>query len=121
MKNESIKYKHFKMESIQHFIDCIQPNMYMASVDLKDAYYSIPIAKDHEKYLKFVFNNNIYYFKALPNGYGPAMRIFTKVLKIPFSHLRKLGHLSVVYVDDTLLLRVSIGECSNNVTDTVET
>ena len=95
--------------------------MYMDSLDLKDAYYSIPIAKDHQKHLKFVFNNNIYYFKALPNGYGPAMRIFTKVLKIPFSHLRKLGHLSVVYVDDTLLLRVSIGECSNNVTDTVET
>ena len=25
----------------------------MSSIDLKDAYYSVPIGKDHQKFLKF--------------------------------------------------------------------
>ena len=39
----------------------------------------------------------------MPNRYGPAMRIFTKVIKIPFTFLRKKGHVSVVYVIDSYL------------------
>ena len=39
----------------------------------------------------------------MPNGYGPAIRIFTKITKIPFTLLRKKGHVSVVYVDDSYL------------------
>ena len=39
----------------------------------------------------------------MPNGYGPAMRIFTKISKVPFGHLRSQGHSSVVHVDDSHL------------------
>ena len=39
----------------------------------------------------------------MPNGYGPAMRVFTKISKVPFEHLRSLGHNYVVYVDDSYL------------------
>ena len=60
----------------------------MASIDLKDAFYSVPIHKKRK-------------FVCMPNGYGPAMRIFTKISKIPFSILREKGFLSVVYVDDS--------------------
>ena len=30
----------------------------MASIDLKDAYYSVPIATAHQKYLKFQWQGN---------------------------------------------------------------
>ena len=36
----------------------------------------------------------------MPNGNGPAMRAFTKLMKPPFSFLRSEGHLSVIYVGD---------------------
>ena len=39
----------------------------------------------------------------MPNGYGPAMRAFTKLMKPPFSFLRSEGYLSVIYVDDCYL------------------
>ena len=39
----------------------------------------------------------------MSGGYGSAIRVFTKVSKIPFSHLRKLDHASVVYMDDSCL------------------
>ena len=32
-------------------------NVYMGSTDPKDAFFSVPIHNDHQKYLKFVFGN----------------------------------------------------------------
>ena len=57
--NTRITYRHFKMESINQVIDIIRPNVYMASIDLKDAFYSIPIHPEHQKYLKFVVLSKI--------------------------------------------------------------
>ena len=43
------------MESINNISNLINRNVYMASVDLKDAFFSVPIHYDHQKYLKFIF------------------------------------------------------------------
>ena len=75
------------MESIKQVIDIVRPNVYMASIDLKDAFYSIPIHLEHQKYVKFVVLSKIYQYTCMPNDYGPAMCIFTKVSKVLFSHL----------------------------------
>ena len=48
------------MKSINQVIDIVRPNVYMASIDLKDAFYSIPIHPEHQKYLKFVVLSKIY-------------------------------------------------------------
>ena len=53
----------------------------------------------------------------MPNGYGPAMRIFTKITKIPFTHLRKKVHVSVAYVDDSYLQGKTYEQCVQNITD----
>ena len=50
--NSFIKYKNFKMESLNNVINLIKANVYMASIDLKDAFFSVPINNDHQKYLK---------------------------------------------------------------------
>ena len=117
--NEYVFSPHFKMDSIQTVINMIAPNVWMASVDLKDAYFSIPIHKDHQKYLKFMWKIP-YKFIAMPNGYGPAMLKFTKIMKPPFSYLRKKGHQSVVFVDDTYLQSNNFEDCKENIRDTVQ-
>ena len=89
------------MESI-NVINLIKPNVYMTSINLKDAFSSVPINHDHPKYLKFMFTN-LFQLTSMYNGYGPAMRIFTKTSKVPFGHLRNQGHNSVVYVADSYL------------------
>jgi len=113
--NKFIKYKHFKMESIETAINCMKPGIYMGSVDLKDAFFSIPMYEPHQKYLKFVFNNICYKFICMPMGYGPSMRIFTKVLKPIYAFLRNRMFESAVYVDDNLLFGGSMAECDNNI------
>ena len=41
--NESVKYEHFKMEGIENVLAMMKSDCYMASIDLKHAYYSLPV------------------------------------------------------------------------------
>ena len=56
----------------------------------------------------------------MPNGCRPAMRVFTKISKVPFGHLTSLGDNSVIYVDDSYLLRQTYQACLHNITDTIK-
>ena len=100
--NKFVDYKHFKMESRQNVLELIRLQVYMASIDLKDAFYSAPVHKNHQAYLTYSVEE---YLKLVctPNGYGPAMQICTKNSKRPFSIFREKGFLSAVYVDDSYL------------------
>ena len=108
------------MESIKQVIDIVRPNVYIASIDLKDAFYSIPIHPEHQKYLKFVVLSKVYQYTCMPNGYGPAMCIFTKVSKVPFSYLQSKGFISVVFVDDSYLQDNTYKACLHNIENTIE-
>ena len=118
--NTHITYHHFKMESINQVIDIARLNVYMASIDLKDAFYSIPIHPEHQKYLKFVVLSKIYQYTCMLNGYGLAMRIFTKVSKVLFFYLRSKGFISVVFVDDSYLQGNTYKACLHNIENTIE-
>ena len=98
----------------------IQAGCFMASVDLKDAYYSIPVHPEHRKYLMFKWEGQYYQFTCLPNGLSSAPRVFTKILKPVYSHLRSIGHICMGHIDDSLLLvAYSLGSCRKNIYDTV--
>ena len=55
-----VNYKHFKMEFINNVINIVKPNVYMASTDLKDPFFSVPIHNDLQNilssYLEICFN-----------------------------------------------------------------
>ena len=113
-----IRYVHFKVESLGDVLNIIKPGVWMASVDLQDAYYTIPVHPDHQKYLTFSWQHKYYKFTCLPNGYAQAPMIFTKLLKHPFSFLRRRGHHSIIYIDDAYLQGDSYDACYNNVYET---
>ena len=48
----------------------------------------------------------------IPKRYVPAMRVFKKIFKVPFLYLRKLGHASIFYIDDSYLQKDISSECS---------
>ena len=67
--NENVEYHHFKIESMQSVINMETPNCFMASIDIKDAYYSEPIAPEHRKYLRFQWKENSFSIPASPMGW----------------------------------------------------
>lgn len=117
--NEHIEYCHFKMETLKHVLTLVKKDCFFAKIDLKDAYYSVPIAKDSRKYLRFTWKGILYEFTCLAQGLACAPRIYTKLLKPVFSSLRKQGHINVTYIDDSLLQSNTFEECSKNVYDTL--
>ena len=101
--NKFVKYKHFKMESLKDAFKIIKQGERMASVDLKDAFFTVSVHKSHQKYFKFEWFKDFYKFIGMPNGYSEAMRILTKILRPVFGYLRQEGYLSVIFVDDSYL------------------
>ena len=76
------------METLSSVLRLVTPMTYMAEIDIKDAYYSVPIKLEDQKLLKFKFDNVLYQFTSLPNGYSEGPRKFTKLLKTPLAALR---------------------------------
>ncbi|XP_053381919.1 uncharacterized protein LOC128549340 [Mercenaria mercenaria] len=107
------------METLKHVLTMIKPNAWFASIDLRQAYYSIPVHKDFRKYLRFTFHDKCFEFQVLPNGLSSSPRLFTKMLKAVFSTLRKMGHTNAIYIDDSFLQSDSQKECINNIRDTL--
>ncbi|XP_063986037.1 uncharacterized protein LOC135167121 [Diachasmimorpha longicaudata] len=85
-----------------------------------DAYYLVPINVQFRKYLRFYFDGNLYEFNCLPFGLNTAPYLFTKIMKPVVGYLRNLGFLSVVYLDDILLIADSKLACLKNINFTVE-
>lgn len=93
---------HFKMETLKTTLNLLQKGDYLVSVDMKDAYFSIPIHHQHRKHLRFIWKNQRYEFQCLPFGLKSAPRIFTKCTKPVMSALRSHGHRGIIYIDDSL-------------------
>ena len=101
--NEFLAYHHFKMDTLEVAVNMMRPGCFMALVDLKDVYYTVPIHPSHQKYLKFCFDGVFYKYTCLPNGLAGAPRIFTKLLRPVYATLRNMGHLNSGYIDDSYL------------------
>ena len=117
--NENVSKHHFKMESLQSAVRLMKSGCYMVSVDLKDAYYSVPIHQSHKKFLKFSWRGKLFQFICLPNGLSSAPRCFTKILKPVYATLRRAGHDNVGYIDDQYLQGDTKDECLSNVSGIV--
>lgn len=117
--NRFVETSHFKMEDYRTATKLMSPNCYMASVDLKDAYFLINMHESSKKYLRFKFEQHTYEFQCLPFGLSSAPYIFTKLLKPVVSYLRSKGFFIVNYLDDFLCLGSSYSDCLNCVTETV--
>ncbi|CAG2197965.1 unnamed protein product [Mytilus edulis] len=105
--NVFLRYEHFKMEGIHLLKDLLLKNDWMVKIDLTDAYLTLQIAKEHRKYLRFFWQGKIMEFRSLPFGIAVAPRIFTKLMKVPMTLLRRLGVRLIVYLDDILIMNQS--------------
>ena len=56
----------------------IKPGVWMPSVDLKDAFLTIPIHSDYRNVFKFTHTIIPREFNSMPNGYSGTIRVFGK-------------------------------------------
>ena len=66
--NTFVRYEHFKMENIKLVKEIIQSNDFLTSIDLKDAYFAIPMCEIDQSYLCFSWENQFYRFTCFLSG-----------------------------------------------------
>ena len=104
-------YRHFKMDNLKAALSMVRKDCYMSSIDLSNAYYSVPVTICDQKYLMFQFAGHLYKFVCLPNVLTSARRVFTKILKPVFAALHKESHDIMGYLGDSVLFGDNYDEC----------
>ena len=102
--NSHIRKQHFKMTTMKDVKAAITPGCWMASIDLSDCFWGLPVNKQHQRFLAFDWEGDTYAFQVLPFGLGPSPWFITKLYRHAVEHLQQKGHQAMIYIDDLLLI-----------------
>ena len=102
--NKYINLSKFKIETSKMVLSSIRKGDWMVSIDLKDAYFHIPIHPDSRKYLRFVWKGRVWQFRSLCFGLSTAPQVFTRVMASVAAALHREGYRVLRYLDDWLIL-----------------
>ena len=117
--NKFVPRHHFEIDTLKSALYMTRKGCFMGSVDLTDAYYSVPVENSLQNFFAFPFQGKFYRYACLPNGLTSASRIFTKIMKLVLSTLRKLGYNVMNYLDDVFICGDTFAECRDAVLATV--
>ena len=105
--NLKVRKRYFRLESIKTARELLRSGDYMVKIDIKDAYFHLPIHQAFRAFFRFNFRGKTYEFTCLPMGLTSSPRLFTRFMKPVIAHLRNMGHRLVIYLDDILLIASS--------------
>lgn len=116
--NDYIITRSFKFQSLDDAIKLFKPNYYMAKIDLKHAYRSVPIhpANYQATGCKWRFTGDIFdtffYDTRLPFGAKSSPEIFHRITQAVRHMMAKRSyHDTIVYLDDFLVIGTTRAEC----------
>ena len=116
--NDYITTKAFKFQTLDDAIRLLKPRYYMAKIDLKHAYRSVPIHKDNYQATgckwKFKRDNHYTYFydTRLPFGASSSPEIFHRLTQSVRRMMARRGFPDVVvYLDDFLVIGENKQRC----------
>ena len=105
--NDFVQLTPFKMETVASVLLSVREGDFLASLDLKDAYFQIPIHGSSRKLLRFMSEGTVYQFKALCFGLSSAPQVFTRVFAAVSAWAHSRGIRLLRYLDDWLVLSSS--------------
>ena len=101
--NRYIEKQAFKMETVKSVRQAMRLNDWAVSIDLTDAYLHVQIHRQSRKYLRFVHEDQVYHFSALPFGMSLSPLIFSKLMDVIAAFLRQRAISVFPYLDDWLI------------------
>lgn len=100
--NRYLQFPRFKYESVSMVRDVFELGDWLFTWDLKDGYWHVDMHESSRTYMCFEWESQLYYFAVMPFGLAPACWVFTKLVRVPMSFMRKQGLKCLGYIDDGL-------------------
>ena len=100
--NKYVFVQSFRMETQRKVRNAIRQNDWAFSLDLTDAYLHVPIHPRSGKYLRFTLKGRVFHFRALPFGLSTSPYIFTLLMTVIATYLRRRAIILHPYLDDWL-------------------
>jgi len=87
-------------------LELVQPRDWFTTIDLKDAYFHVEIARKpkHRKYLRFAFMGIAYEYNRLSFDYSLSPRTFSKCVATALQPLRDHGMRVLYYLNDLIVM-----------------
>lgn len=85
----------------------LSKGVWLTSLDLKNAYWHVPIHPRFRRFLAFQVGSDTFKFSRLPFGLSIAPRVLTKLTKVVAHRLVEWGVTSFMYLDDWLVFAQS--------------
>ena len=113
--NDFVQLTSFKMETVASVLLSVREGDFLASLDLKDVYFQIPIHRSSRKLLRFMSEGTVYQFQALCFGLSTAPQVFTRIFAVVSAWAHSHGIRLLRYLDDWLVLSSSEKEAEQAV------
>ena len=113
--NKFVQLTPFKMETVASVLLSVREGDFLASLDLKDAYFQIPIHQSSKKLLRFTSEGTVYQFQSLSFRLSTVPQVFTRVFAVVSVWAHSHGIRLLCYLDDWLGLSSSEREAKQAV------
>ena len=102
--NQHFQVEKFRLDHLQQIYPLLQKGHWGAKIDLKDAYFHLPVSQALRPYLCHKVGNQVWEYQAGPFGLNVMPQLFQKVMGVFERKWRKKGVQVYIYLDDILIL-----------------
>ena len=114
--NTLIKKPTFSMLKSKTIFPYLHANNWAGKLDLKDAYWHIPLHPSSQKFLTFKLGKRKYKWTVVPFGLKTAPYIFSKIMYTVIKYIRSQYNIQIFnYLDDILILAEYFQECKSHI------
>ena len=102
--NQFVETKKIRLQNLHNIIPFLKKGDWSAKIDLKDAYFHLPLHQSLKPYLRMEVGGEYWEFQAGCFGLNVMPHLFMQVMKVLEKKWRSQGIICFIYLDDILLL-----------------